>query len=170
MDLRACVRDVVDFPKKGIVFKDITPLLADPKAFAYVTDHLAERYANQEFDKIIAVESRGFFFGAGLSLRLGRGLVPVRKPGKLPAEKIRQTFDLEYGQDALEIHTDAIKPGEKVLIVDDLLATGGTLEASTKLVEALGGEVLEIVTIIELTFLKGRERLAGYPLYACIQY
>ena len=170
MDLRSHIRDIPDFPKKGIIFKDITPLLGDPEAFQYAVEALASRYETQDFDKIVAVESRGFIFGAALALRMHRGLVPVRKPGKLPAETIRQSFELEYGQDALEIHKDALRPGERALIVDDLLATGGTLEAAAKLVEAVGGKVHGIVTLIELTFLNGRVRLAPHPYYACIQF
>lgn len=170
MDLRSFIRDVPDFPKPGIIFKDITPLLGNPEAFAHAVETLALRYENHAFDKIVAVESRGFLFGAALAFRLKIGLVPVRKPKKLPAETVSQSFDLEYGQDTLEIHKDALSPGEKALIVDDVLATGGTLEATAKLVERIGGSVHEIVTLIELTFLNGRERLKGYPYYACIQY
>ena len=170
MDLRTFIRDVPDFPKPGIIFKDITPLLGNAEAFQYAIEVLAQRYENHSFDKIVAIESRGFFFGAGLALRLGCGLAPVRKPGKLPAAKISQTFDLEYGQDTLEIHKDALKLGDRVLLVDDVLATGGTLEAAAKLIETIGGNVHEIVTVIELTFLHGRERILKYPYYACIQY
>ena len=170
MDLRSVIRDVPDFPKPGILFRDITPLLGDPAAFAYAVDMMAERYKDVAFDKIVAVESRGFILGAPLAYRLKCGFVPVRKPGKLPADTVKQSFDLEYGQDALEIHKDALKPGEKVLIVDDVLATGGTLYATAKLVEAIGGCVVEIVTLAELTFLNGREKIKDYPYYGCLQY
>ena len=170
MDLAAYIRDVPDFPKEGIVFKDITPLLADPAAFAHAIDLLAERYAGRDFEKIAAIESRGFIFGAALALRLGKSLIPVRKRGKLPAETVSQTFDLEYGQDTLEIHIDALKPGQKVLVIDDLLATGGTLEATALLVEKIGGQVHEIVTVIELEFLKGRERIKQYPFHTLLAF
>lgn len=170
MDIRTIIRDVPDFPKKGIIFKDITPLLADPAAFAGVIDDLAQRYEDAPFDKIVAIESRGFIFGAALAYRLKKGFVPVRKPGKLPAETIRQTYTLEYGEDTLEMHKDAIEPGEGVLILDDLLATGGTLEATANLVEQLGGRVHEIVTLIELTFLNGRARIAPYSYHTCVQF
>lgn len=170
MDLRSFIRDVPDFPKKGIVFKDITPMLLDPAAFAGAVDVLSAHCEGLDFDKIAAIESRGFPFGAALALRRECGLILVRKPGKLPADTVSQSFDLEYGQDTLEMHRDAVAPGEKILIVDDLLATGGTLEATVKLVEKLGGEVREIVTLIELTFLHGRERIEGYPFFACMQF
>jgi adenine phosphoribosyltransferase len=177
VDLRAFIRDIPDFPKPGILFKDITPLLGNAEAFRHTIEALAQRYENggsgtgaSPFTKIVAIESRGFFFGAGLALRLGCGLVPVRKPGKLPAETVSQSFDLEYGKDTLEMHKDALKPGDRVLLVDDVLATGGTLEATAKLVGTLGATVHEIVTVIELTFLNGRQRIREYPYYACIQY
>ncbi len=170
MDLHPFIRDIVDFPKPGIVFKDITPLLMDPKAFEHTIDVLASRYQDQDFTKILAIESRGFIFGAPLALRLGKGLVPVRKPGKLPSETVSQAYELEYGVDTLEMHQDALDEGEKVIIIDDLLATGGTLEATAKLAEKVGAQVTEIATIIELTFLKGRERLKDYPLFAPLQY
>ena len=170
MDLRSFIRDVPDFPKPGILFKDIAPLLGDAKAFRFAIEQLRERYANQGIAKIAAIESRGFLFGAPLAERLGCGLVPVRKPGKLPFRTISQTYDLEYGQDTLQIHEDALTAGERVLIVDDLLATGGTLSAAAQLVEKVGGRVHEIVTIIELTFLKGRDRIRQYPYYGCLQF
>lgn len=170
MDLHPFIRDIPDFPKEGILFKDITPLLGDAKAFAYAVELLANRYGTHELDKIVAVESRGFLFGAALALKLGCGVVPVRKPGKLPADVYSQSYDLEYGSNTLEIHKDALQKGDKVLIVDDLLATGGTLEASALLVEKLGAEVAEIVAMIELTFLKGRERIGKWPFYAFMQY
>jgi adenine phosphoribosyltransferase len=170
MDLRSCIRDIPDFPKEGILFKDITPLLLNPEAFEAAMDAIEGHLKGHEFDKIAAIESRGFPFGAALALRRKCGLILVRKPGKLPADTISQSFDLEYGQDTLEMHRDAITPGEKILIIDDLLATGGTLEASAKLVEQLQGEVTEIVTLVELTFLHGRERIKDYPFYACMEF
>ena len=170
MDLRSFIRDIPDFPKEGIVFKDITPLLLNPEAFEASIDALEGHCEGLEFDKIAAIESRGFPFGAALALRRKCGLILVRKPGKLPADTVSQSFDLEYGQDTLEMHRDAVAPGEKILIVDDLLATGGTLEATAKLVEQLGGEVREIVAMIELTFLHGRDRIKDYPFYACIEF
>ncbi len=170
MDLHPFIRDIHDFPKKGIIYKDITPLLMDPKAFEHTINVLVSRYQDQDFTKILAIESRGFLFGAPLALRLGKGLVPVRKPGKLPAETISQSYELEYGVDTLEMHKDALEEGEKVIIIDDLLATGGTLEATANLAEKVGAEVTEIATIIELTFLKGRERLKAYPFFAPLQY
>lgn len=170
MDLRSFVRDVPDFPKKGILFKDITPMLKAPDAFAQVIERLAERYVNHEFDQIVGIESRGFIFGAALALRMNRGFIPMRKPGKLPAETVSQSFNLEYGTDTLEMHKDALNPGDKVLIIDDVLATGGTLEAAAKLVQKVGAEVVEIVTVIELTFLNGQERLAPFQFYSLIQF
>ena len=170
MDLQDFIRDVPDFPKPGIVFKDITPLLASPDAFAHTIDLLAQRYESRGIDKVAAIEARGFLFGAPLAQRLGLGLVPIRKAGKLPAETIGQTFDLEYGQDTVEIHKDALAPGDKVLLIDDLLATGGTLEAGAKLIEKLDAEIAEIVTVIELTFLDGRKRIAAHPHYTLIAY
>lgn len=170
MDLHQYIRDIKDFPKEGIVFKDITPLLMAPEAFDHTIDVLAARYRDQDFTKILAIESRGFIFGAPLALRLNKGLVLVRKPGKLPAETVSQSYALEYGVDTLEMHKNALEKGERVIILDDLLATGGTLEATARLVEQVGAEVCEIATIIELTFLKGRERLQNYPFYAPLQY
>lgn len=170
MDLNAYIRDVPDFPKPGIIFKDITPLLGNPDAFARTIDILADRYASHGFQKVAGIESRGFLFGAPLALRLNCGFAPIRKKGKLPAKTVSQTFDLEYGQDTIEIHLDAIQPGEKVLIIDDLLATGGTLVAAAQLVEKVGGRIGEIATVIELSFLNGRARLGSYPYFACLKY
>jgi adenine phosphoribosyltransferase len=170
LDLHAFIRDIPDFPKPGIIFKDITPLLLDPAAFKYATDLLAERYQGQALDKVAGIESRGFIFGGALALRLGCGFVPVRKPGKLPYKTVAQSYDLEYGSNTLEIHVDAIQKGEKILIVDDLLATGGTVNATAQLVEKLGGEVHEIVTLVELAFLKGRENISPYSFYAFMQF
>jgi len=169
-ELKSKIRNVPDFPKKGIVFRDITTLVKDPKAFRFVIDHLYNRYKDRKIDAVVAIESRGFIFCGALADRLGVSFIPARKPGKLPAETISESYDLEYGQATLEIHKDAIKPGMKVLVVDDLLATGGTIEAACKLVERLGGEVAEIWVLIELSFLDGIKRIAKYPYYALIKY
>jgi len=170
MDLKAYIRDVPDFPKPGIMFKDITPLLKSPEAFAEVTRQFVEIAKGLSPDKIVAVESRGFIFGAALALALKCSLIPVRKPGKLPYKTHRETYQLEYGTDSLEIHVDAIEKGDKVLLVDDLLATGGTLAASARLITRLGGEVEGILTVVELSFLNGRDKLEGLPYYPLIAY
>jgi len=169
-DLRNIIRNVVDFPKKGIVFRDITTLLKDPAAFSQVTDILYCRYADRKIDKVVAIESRGFIFGSALAYKLNAGFIPVRKPNKLPSTKIRQEYQLEYGVDALEIHTDAISPGDRVLVVDDLLATGGTSLATCSLVQKLGGTVLGLAFLIELTFLQGRKKLIGFDTFSIISY
>jgi adenine phosphoribosyltransferase len=169
-ELKQIIRTVPDFPKKGILFIDITTLVKDAKAFKAVIDHLYERYKGHHLDVVVGIESRGFIFGAALADRLGIGFVPARKPGKLPAETISESYDLEYGKATLEIHKDAIKPGTKVLVIDDLLATGGTIEAACKLVERLGGEVAEIWVLVELTFLHGTEKIAKYPFYSLLTY
>lgn len=168
--VKKAIRDVPDFPEKGIIFKDITPVLSDPELFREILEDLAGRYKESRIDKIAAVESRGFIFGSVLAFMLGAGLVPVRKKGKLPAKTIEASYALEYGTATLEIHTDAIAKGERVLIIDDLLATGGTAAATASMVEKLGGEIVEIAFLIELAFLKGREKIAGYPVYAPIVY
>ena len=170
MDLKKYIRDVPDFPEPGIIFKDITPLLGDAKAFDHTIAKLVERYKDADIDIIVPIESRGFLFGAPLARELGKGIVPVRKPGKLPAETLSTDYELEYGSNTMEIHADGVKKGQKVLIIDDLLATGGTLGASARLVEMAGGVVTEIGVIIELTFLDGRKNLAGYDIYSMIQY
>ncbi len=170
MDLKKYIRDVPDFPEPGILFKDITPLLGNVKAFDFTISQLVERYRDADFDAIVAVESRGFLFGAPLARELGKSIVPVRKPGKLPAATYSTEYKLEYGSNTMEIHVDGVKQGQKVLIMDDLLATGGTMAASARLVEMAGGVVSGIVVIIELTFLEGRKNLAGYDLYSMIQY
>ncbi len=169
-ELAKSIRNVPDFPKKGIVFRDITTLLKDPGVFRTTLDIFHERYKKETIDKIACVESRGFIFGSALASRLGVGFVPIRKRGKLPAEKIQEEYALEYGTDVVEIHKDAIQQGEKVLLHDDLLATGGTIVAATKLVERLGGEIVGISFLIELTFLHGREKLRGYDLFSIVQY
>ena len=170
LDLKDYIRDIADFPRPGILFKDITPLLKDPPAFGHVIDLLAQCYQNSSIDAILGIEARGFLFAAPLAHRLKTPLVPVRKEGKLPFETTSVGFELEYGADAVEVHTDAIAPGERVLIVDDVLATGGTLAASVRLVESAGGEVAGLAVLIELTGLNGKDRLRGYDLYSIIQY
>ena len=162
--LKAAIRDVPDFPKPGIVFKDITTLLKDPKLFRQTVDLLAELCREQPCDKVVAIESRGFIVGGVLAERLGAGFVPIRKKGKLPAGTRRHEYDLEYGTDTVEIHEDALAPGERVLIVDDVIATGGTAQAAGRLVETLGASVSAFVFLVELTFLKGRAKLDGEVL------
>ncbi|EMS73863.1 adenine phosphoribosyltransferase [Ruminiclostridium cellobioparum] len=171
MDLRAKLRHVMDFPKEGIDFIDITTVLQDAEAFKVCMDTFKE-YAEQigDFDIIVGSESRGFIFGAPLAYQMGKGFVPVRKRGKLPYKTIRVEYDLEYGKDVLEMHADAVKPGQKVLIVDDLLATGGTTEANIKLIEQLGGEVAGIIYFIELGFLEGRKKLEGYKVNSIVSF
>jgi adenine phosphoribosyltransferase len=169
-ELKDKLRTVPGFPKPGINFIDITTLVRDGKAFRIVMDHLYERYKDIKLDAIIGIESRGFIFAGALADRLGIGFIPARKPGKLPADTISQSYDLEYGQATLEIHKDAIKKGDKVLIIDDLMATGGTLEATAKLVDRLGGEVAEIWVLIELSFLNGVKKIPQYPYFALIKY
>jgi len=169
-NLAEFIRDVPDFPKPGIVFKDITPLLQDAGAFRQAVAQLAEPFRGAGVDLVVAAEARGFIFGGAVACALGAGFVPVRKPGKLPADTTAEEYELEYGTDALEIHTDAVQPGQRVLLLDDLLATGGTMAATAKLVEGLGGEVAGIAFLIELNFLAGREKLKGYDLVTLIQY
>jgi adenine phosphoribosyltransferase len=164
------IRNVADFPKKGIQFKDITPLTGDGKSFVRVIDLFAERFRDKKIDLIVGIESRGFIFGGALAYKWGIGFVPVRKPGKLPAAKIREQYELEYGTDSLEIHTDAIQKGQKVLIIDDLLATGGTLAATARLVERSGGDIAGMAFVIELSFLNGREKIKQYDLYTLVNY
>ncbi|MCC8180229.1 MAG: adenine phosphoribosyltransferase [Planctomycetes bacterium] len=162
MDIAAYVRSIPDFPKKGVVFKDITTVLDNPQAFRYCVDWLAERFGDSGARKVCAAEARGFTFAAALAYKLDWGMVPIRKPGKLPWNTISQSYELEYGEAVLHIHEDAVKPGEKVLLVDDLLGTGGTADAMVKLVERLGAEVVGLGFIIELDFLKGRDMLKKY--------
>lgn len=170
MDLEKKIRNVPDFPQPGIQFKDITTLLKDGKAFRLAIDRLAEPYKQQAIDVVIGPEARGFAVGAPVAYVLGTGFVPVRKPGKLPAEILSYEYSLEYGKDSLEIHKDAIAPGSRVLIVDDLLATGGTTLATIKMVEQLGGKVVGLAFLIELSFLNGRQVLAGYDITSLVQY
>jgi len=169
-DLRSRIRDILDFPKPGILFRDITPLLADGRSFHQTIDYLGERYLDKRIDVVVGVEARGFVMGAALAYKLLAGNVLIRKRGKLPYKTHRATYALEYGSDTLEIHQDAIRAGQRVLIADDLLATGGTISAAVDLVKQLGGEIVELAFLIELTALKGRERLAGYPIFSLIQY
>lgn len=169
-DLAALIRNVPDFPIPGVQFKDITTLLRDGPAFARVIDLIAEQYRDQHIDVVAGVESRGFIFSAPVAYQLGAGLTPIRKPGKLPAKTIEVHYELEYGTNTLQMHADAFEPGARVLIVDDLLATGGTIAAAAELVKRLGGEVVALAFVIELTFLNGRQRLGEYPIFSLIQY
>ena len=169
-DLKQIIRDVPDFPKKGIIFKDITTLLQDAKSFSRMIDLIANRYIGQKIDKIVGVEARGFIIGSALAYRLGAGIVLVRKPGKLPSEKFSKTYDLEYGTDTLEIHKDAITPGEKILIADDMLATGGTVAAVVDMVSQLGGDIVECCFMSELGFLDGRKKLPEGKVYSLLQF
>ena len=171
MDLKTKLRHVIDFPKEGIDFIDITTVLQDPEAFKTCMDSFKE-LADQleDFDIIVGSESRGFIFGAPLAYKMGKGFVPIRKKGKLPYKTIRAEYDLEYGKDILEMHQDAIKPGQKVLIVDDLLATGGTTGANIELVEQLGGKVVGLIYFIELSFLNGRDKLKGYKVDSIVRF
>ena len=168
MDLKSIIRDVPDFPKPGIVFKDITTLLKDQTAFKEAIRQLCQPYQGQRIDQIVGIESRGFIFGGAMAVELGTGFVPIRKPGKLPAETEQEEYTLEYGTDAIEIHRDAIMSGDQVLIVDDLLATGGTAEAAIRLVKKCGGQVMGIAFLIELSFLNGREKLGDVPIHVLI--
>ena len=168
--LKALVRTVPDFPKPGILFYDITTLLKDRTGFAQLIDALAAHYIEQRIDLVLGIEARGFIFGPALAYRLTAGFVPVRKPRKLPAPVARVTYDLEYGSDTLEIHVDAIEPGQRVVLVDDLLATGGTMEATIKLVQQLGGEIAGLGFAIELDFLKGRDRFKDFDVFSLLHY
>jgi adenine phosphoribosyltransferase len=170
MNYKALIREVPDFPKPGILFYDITTLLKDATAFRRIVDDLTHRYREKNIAKVIGIESRGFIFGAPLAYRLGAGFVPVRKPGKLPADTFEVKYELEYGSNSLAIHRDAIGSGEQVLIVDDLLATGGTAAATVNLVRQLGGRMVGLVFLVELKTLKGREKLNGCDIYSIITY
>jgi adenine phosphoribosyltransferase len=170
MDLKKYIRDVPDFPKKGIRFKDITTLLKKPEPFKYAVDTIVNKYKGQDIDKVVSVEARGYIFGGVLAYNLNCGFIPVRKPGKLPSETLGMDYTLEYGTNTIEIHKDALKPGEKVLIFDDLLATGGTVQATCQLVEKLGAKVISCVFLIDLTFLKGSEKLKNYEVFSLIEY
>jgi adenine phosphoribosyltransferase len=168
MDLAQHIRNIPDFPVEGIQFKDITTLLKEPTAFSASVEAFLERYDGEDIDLVVGIESRGFIWGAVLAYELGVGFVPVRKPGKLPAERVRVEYTLEYGTNALEMHRDAIQPGHKVLVIDDLLATGGTAKATCDLVEQLGGEVVSVAFLIELTALEGRLQLSEYDLFVLV--
>jgi adenine phosphoribosyltransferase len=169
-ELKRLIREVPDFPKPGILFYDITTLLKDPIGLHRAVDVLANHYVGRKIDRVVGIEARGFIFAPMVAYRLNSGFVPVRKPKKLPAETARASYNLEYGQDALEMHRDAISPGQEVLIIDDLLATGGTAAAVAQLVESLGGHVAGIGFLIELEFLKGREKISRYDVYTVLKY
>lgn len=169
-DFRVYCRDVADFPKKGIIFRDITNLIKIGPVFKAAIDTIAEQYKTQKIDSIISIEARGFIIGAALAYRLGCGLVPVRKKGKLPWKVYRQSYDLEYGQDLVEVHQDGIEPGQNILIVDDVIATGGTVEAVAKLVKEMKGNIVGAAFLIELTELKGKEKIKGIPVFSLIKY
>lgn len=170
LNLKNHIRNIPDFPKPGILFKDITTLLKDKQAFKQAVDALAAKFRNKKIDAVVAVEARGFILGGAIAHKLGAGFVPVRKKGKLPAATNCVTYDLEYGTDTLEMHHDAINPQDKVLIVDDLLATGGTVKAVTDLVKQIQGEIVGIAFLIELTDLKGKDKLRDYPVFSLIKY
>lgn len=168
--LKAAIRDVPDFPKQGIIFKDITPILADPELFRLAVSTFASRHRKSRIDKVCVVEARGFIFGSAVAYELGAGLIPIRKKGKLPYQTNEASYDLEYGTATLQVHVDALEKGARVLLIDDLLATGGTAQASAGLIEKLGGEIVEIQFLIELAFLKGREKLKKYNVFAPIVF
>ena len=170
IELKDCIRNIPDFPKPGILFRDITTLLKDKKAFKLALDSLVNKYKNKKIDKVVAVEARGFILGGAVAHRLGVGFIPVRKPKKLPWKTESVTYALEYGTDTLEIHRDAINPGDRVLIVDDLLATGGTVRAVTELLEQQGAKICAIAFLIELVDLKGKDKLKGYPIHSLIKF
>jgi len=169
-ELKKIIRDVPDFPKKGIIFKDITTLLIDPDALKCGIDLMVKECKKYSIDKVAGIESRGFILGTPIALDLNKGFIPIRKPGKLPADTVSETYELEYGTDTIEIHRDAIKPGEKIVIIDDLLATGGTAKAACSLVEKCGGEVVLVAFLIELSFLKGIEKLSGRNTFALLDF
>ena len=168
--LKKLIREVPDFPKKGILFYDITTLLKDKLGFARLIDALSEHYIGKEIDLVLGMEARGFIFGPALAYRLNAGFVPVRKPGKLPAETVKISYELEYGSNALEVHKDAIQKGQRILIVDDLLATGGTAVATADLASRLGAKIAGLAFVVELDFLKGRERLSNYDVFSLLHY
>jgi len=168
--LKKFIRNIPDFPRPGILFRDITPLLSNPEAFREAVDTLRDRYEGKRIDKVVAIESRGFVFASPVAYELGVGFIPLRKPGKLPWETISESYALEYGEAALEIHRDAIRTGDRVLILDDLLATGGTAAAAVSLVKQLGGEVVEVCFVIELKPLRGRDKLDGTPIFSLLTY
>lgn len=169
-ELERLIRDVPDFPRKGILFKDITPLLADPAGLSLAVEYLTQPYRSTHVDVVVGAESRGFIFGTAVARNLSAGFVPIRKPGKLPAAKRSHTYQLEYGSDTVEIHADAVRPGQRVVLVDDLLATGGTMRACCDLVRELRGDIVGVAVLIELTSLRGREQLREYPVYSVLRY
>ncbi len=168
MNIKEFIREIPDFPKEGILFKDITPILHNPETYNYVIDKMVEYYSDFEIDYVAAIEARGFLFGPQIAMRLNKGFIPIRKPGKLPAEVISAEYELEYGTNTIEIHKDAVKPGDKILLIDDLLATGGTTRAAINLIEKLEGEVVGIGFLLELLALEGRAELKGYDIYSLI--
>ena len=170
MDLSKVIRDIPDFPQKGILFRDITPVLHDADALKSAIAQICDQLADVDFDYVVGPESRGFIFGVPAAYAMGKGFIPVRKPGKLPCETVSQSYDLEYGSNSLEMHKDAIKPGDKVVIIDDLIATGGTTKAIIDLIESLGGEVVRLVFFIELTALKGCDMISEYDVKTIIKY
>jgi len=170
INLKSMIREIPDFPKKGILFYDITTMLKDPQAFRIILNRLSRQYQGADIQKVAAIEARGFIIGGPLAFRLGAGFVPIRKPGKLPADVYEATYSLEYGNNTLAVHKDAILPGERTLIVDDLLATGGTAAAATELVKQLGGVIVGAAFLVELNDLKGREKLKGYEVLSLLQY
>ncbi|MBI2866998.1 MAG: adenine phosphoribosyltransferase [Chloroflexi bacterium] len=170
MELKSYIRDIPDFPQRGIMFRDITPLLHDPNALRYAVDQMAKQFGDKGIDVVVGVESRGFIFGAPLAYKMGASFVPVRKQGKLPWETFRAEYSLEYGTSVVEVHRDGIAPGNRVLIVDDLLATGGTAQATAQLVEQSKGAVVGLSFVVELGYLQGRERLSQYPIFSLVQY
>ena len=170
MDLKQKIRNIPDFPKKGIVFRDITTLIKDSEAFKFSVDRMVENYKGKKIDVILGAEARGFIFGAVMAYKLGVGFIPVRKPGKLPYRTCEVSYDLEYGKNILQMHSDAVKKGDRVLIVDDLVATGGTAKAKAELVEKMGGKVAGFCFLIELEFLNPREILKGYDIFSLIKY
>ncbi len=168
--LSRAIRDVPDFPKPGILFKDITTLIRDPELFREVIDIFYERYRDKGVDTVVAIEARGYLFASALAYRLGVGLVPIRKPGKLPAETVSETYELEYGTDSIEMHKDALSPGDKVLLLDDLLATGGTAEAACRLIRGRQAQMLGVAFLVELDFLEGRKRLKDENIFSIVHY
>ncbi|RJQ31063.1 MAG: adenine phosphoribosyltransferase [Actinobacteria bacterium] len=170
MDLKQFIRDIPDFPKEGIMFKDITPLLANKDAFKHAIDALCEQYSDKQIDYVLGAEARGFIMAAAMAYNLGAGFIPARKPGKLPYNTIKAEYELEYGMDALEVHEDAIRAGDRVLVVDDVLATGGTAAAKAKLVKEIGGIVLGPAFLVELTFLDGIKKLEDFDVFSLIKY
>uniref|UniRef100_A0A7V0Z3Y6 Adenine phosphoribosyltransferase n=1 Tax=candidate division WOR-3 bacterium TaxID=2052148 RepID=A0A7V0Z3Y6_UNCW3 len=170
MDLKKFIRDIPDFPQKGVMFRDITTILKNPDAFKFCIDSIVSKYKDSKIDKVVSIEARGYIFGGAIAYNLGCGIVPVRKLGKLPAETVRMEYELEYGKNVIEIHKDGIEKGERVLLFDDVLATGGTMLAACKLVETLGGVVVACAFIANLTYLSGTEKLKDYEVYALVEY